>query len=374
MNTNKSAIETLIQNKPFMLNTEQKKTAFRQAMKEAFQHHIDNNPLFAKYCTKKGLDIKNFPKNLEDLPYIPVKLFKSNLIASVNEKDIKKRLHSSATSGVPSTVALDQITSKRQALVSSKVISEYIGNHRRPFLILDEDPRESTSQDINARLAATTGFLLFSSDTDYLLQPNAKTLTIDKEKLQDKFKHYETTQEEVCIFGFTYILYHHVIRPLKEMGISFKLPPSTKICHIGGWKKLENQKVSKEIFLEDIHQVLSIPKENIIDFYGFTEQMGLVYANTGNTPKSVHNYAEVIIRDIQTLKPAKLGEEGFIQILTPVPHSYPGISVLTEDIGKIVDNGPDENGRPGNRFEIIGRAKKAEARGCGDIMSEYVDE
>ena len=59
-------------------------------------------------------------------------------------------------------------------------------------------------------------------------------------------------------------------------------------------------------------------------------------------------------------------------LLTPLPHSYPGISVLTEDVGKIVGRGYDENKRVGTQFEIIGRAKKSEARGCGDIMAEYV--
>ena len=61
-----------------------------------------------------------------------------------------------------------------------------------------------------------------------------------------------------------------------------------------------------------------------------------------------------------------------IQMLTPLPHSYPGISVLTEDVGKIVGRGIDKTGRIGTQFEIIGRAKKAETRGCGDIMAQYI--
>ena len=56
-----------------------------------------------------------------------------------------------------------------------------------------------------------------------------------------------------------------------------------------------------------------------------------------------------------------------------MPHSYPGISILTEDVGRILGHGQDTSGRLGTQFEIIGRAKKAETRGCGDIMSQYIE-
>ena len=135
---------------------------------------------------------------------------------------------------------------------------------------------------------------------------------------------------------------------------------------------MESEKVTKEQFVSDVSHVFGVKKENIFDFYGFTEQMGLLYVSVGDGPKTVSTYSEIIIRDFQTLDPVEDGKQGLIQILTPLPHSYPGISVLTEDVGKIVGRGIDKTGRIGTQFEIIGRAKKAETRGCGDIMSEYI--
>ena len=136
---------------------------------------------------------------------------------------------------------------------------------------------------------------------------------------------------------------------------------------IGGWKRLRGQGVGKAALWEAIRRTLAVPEEKIIDFYGFTEQMGLVYAGAGNEPKTASAYAEIIIRDFNTLRPAPDGREGLIQVLTPVPHSYPGISVLTDDVGRILGRGRDASGRWGTRFEIIGRAESAEPRGCGDI-------
>ena len=100
--------------------------------------------------------------------------------------------------------------------------------------------------------------------------------------------------------------------------------------------------------------------------------MGLLYVSVGDGPKTVSTYSEIIIRDFQTLDPVEDGKQGLIQILTPLPHSYPGISVLTEDVGRIVGRGIDTKGRAGTQFEMIGRARKAETRGCGDIMAEYI--
>ena len=269
-------------------------------------------------------------------------------------------------------IGIDSVTSKRQTVASAKVMSDYLGDRRRPFLILDEDPLISNSNEIPARSAATRGFLILASEPKYLLNNNNGQLSFNIDDFKKLVEHQNNRKREVCIFGFTYVLYHHVIKEMIKKNIQLKLPENSKIAHIGGWKKLESEKVTKKQFVSDVSQVFGVLKKNIFDFYGFTEQMGLLYVSVGDGPKTVSTYSEIIIRDFQTLDPVEDGKQGLIQILTPLPHSYPGISVLTEDVGKIVGRGIDKTGRIGTQFEIIGRAKKAEARGCGDIMAEYI--
>ena len=65
-----------------------------------------------------------------------------------------------------------------------------------------------------------------------------------------------------------------------------------------------------------------------------------------------------MIRNTDTLEIEEIGKSGFIQLLSPIPHSYPGISLLSDDIGKImgVDNCPC--GRKGNTFNL----KKGQSR------------
>jgi len=72
------------------------------------------------------------------------------------------------------------------------------------------------------------------------------------------------------------------------------------------------------------------------------------------------------------LSPLPDGQEGLLEFVTPLPYSYPGIAVLTDDVGVVTTRDAEVDGWHGTRFQILGRAKKAEVRGCGDIMGEKV--
>jgi hypothetical protein len=79
------------------------------------------------------------------------------------------------------------------------------------------------------------------------------------------------------------------------------------------------------------------------------------------------NFADIIIRDPLTWKAAPVGREGVIQVLSALPHSYPGHSILTEDLG-VIDGIDDSTcGRLGKRFRVLGRVAKSELRGCSDV-------
>ena len=63
----------------------------------------------------------------------------------------------------------------------------------------------------------------------------------------------------------------------------------------------------------------------------------------------------------------KEGQKGFVQLLSLIPTSYPGHSILTEDIGEIVKDQKCNCYGTGTRFLIHGRLKNAELRGCSNI-------
>ena len=132
----------------------------------------------------------------------------------------------------------------------------------------------------------------------------------------------------MVVFGFTYMLYAQVVQPLLDKGITFSLPKGSKIIHIGGWKKLESEKISKDQFNKSMAQLFSIDASDVIDIYGFTEQMGLNYPDCKCGWKHTPLYSEVIVRNPATRAVMPDGQEGILEFLSPIPHSYPGNVVL----------------------------------------------
>ena len=312
---------------------------------------------------------------MTELPWLPVQAFKENaaLLRSVDAAQITVRLNSSATSGVPSSVDIDRVTAKRQVRALAAVITEVLGPKRRPFLVLDTDPRTMSGQGLGARGAAVRGFLNLAREAAYFMEAGpGGMLTLKADELAAALERAAAGGEPVAVFGFTFVLFAHALQPMLRAGRAFRLPAGSHVIHIGGWKKLADQQVSKAEFNAMAERVFGVPPSHVADFYGFTEQMGVNYPDGPDGLKCAPAFAEVIVRDPSTFKPLPDGREGLLEFVTPLPWSYPGIAVLTDDVGIVTSRDSTVGGWHGTRFQVLGRAQKAEVRGCGDIMSEKV--
>lgn len=342
---------------------------FMEALQEELIFHYEHNDMYRQFCQRKGFNPHQEIISLEDIPPVAVSVFKDLgfKLGSVPKEELSLTLQSSATSGVPSTVVLDKVTSKRQAKAMVKVISAFIGNERKPFLIMDIDPRSADRRLLGARFAAVTGYLKFASKTGFFLKAKEGVSYFDIDGIK-QFVSELPQGQPVVVFGFTYILYQNVLKTIQKSGEKIQLPKGSKIIHIGGWKKLESEKVEKSLFNQQLSEAFGIEPVDVIDIYGFTEQMGINYPDCACGCKHESSYVRVIVRDPVTREVLPDGKEGMLEFITPIPHSYPGNVVLTDDIG-VIEPEPCPCGRSGKRFRIVGRMKKAEVRGCGDILS-----
>ena len=364
--------EELLRREPYRYQAEEKLPDgdFYRALVEELCFHYDANEAYRRFCDNKGFDPHTFSGALELIPPVHVSVFKDlgETLGSVPKEEIKLKLQSSATSGIPSTIPVDKVTSKRQARAMIKVISDFIGNERKPFLIMDVNPAEGFRKQLGARYAAVSGYINFASQAAYFLKIDENMQYYFDVDGIERFTSGLKDNEAAVIFGFTYILYSHVIRPLYESGQTYHLPAGSKMLHIGGWKKLEDEKIGRDEFNYKAAKVFGLAPDDVIDVYGFTEQMGLNYPDCPCGCKHAPLYSQVIVRDIVTKGVCPPGTEGLLEFLSPIPHSYPGNAVLTDDIG-VIEKGPCPYGRSGIRFRVLGRLKKAEIRGCGDILS-----
>lgn len=347
---------------------------FLAAMTQEMRHHFQHCPPFRRYCERRGVHFDQPLSDLASLPWLPVHAFKllGGRLLSVSPEEVRVKLQSSGTSGIPSTVLIDRLTAKRQTRAMSLSISEAIGSRRRPFLFMDVDPKTHLAH-LKARGAAVLGYLNYASEAVFCLEPEGEGgFTLNHDLVLASLEKWQTSLTPPVIFGFTYIFYQAVLLPLHQKGLRFLFPDGSQVLHIGGWKKLHDCAVSPEKFKSMIFDVLGIEPRGVVDVYGFTEQMGVNYPDCVAGVKHPPAVAEVIVRDPQTLEPVADGVVGVLQFLTPIPHSYPGNSVLTDDMGRILGRDRCSCGREGVRFEITGRMAKAEVRGCGDVMEMRV--
>ena len=168
--------DDLLKFPPYSIPEIEKRSLFKDALREAFYHHFDSCEPYRKFCEKAGLSIPLEDFDLTDLPYLPTDIFKKMRLSSVEESTVVRTLQSSGTSGsTPSTVVIDNITRKRQVKTLMWLLSDFLGKERRPFVIIDVDPSMASVQQhiITARTAAIRGFLPAASSAAYCMSVDA---------------------------------------------------------------------------------------------------------------------------------------------------------------------------------------------------------
>ena len=296
-------------------------------------------------------------EELTKIPYLPVGLFKKSRLLSIPDEEVFKVLTSSGTtSDNVSRIYLDRETARRQTLALSRIMTHVLGQRRLPMIIVDSKDLIKNPRTFSARGAGVLGMMSFGRKHFYALNEN---MELDKDGIESFLN--ENGQDPFLIFGFTFMLWKYFLLRFGEAG-----PDLSKgiLFHSGGWKKLQEDAVDNKTFKRKFKQVTDL--ERIYNFYGMVEQVGSVFLEGEDGFLFAPNFADIIIRDPRTWEEAPIGRPGIIQVLSLLPLSYPGHSLLTEDIGVLhgVDDAPC--GRKGKYFSVIGRVPRAELRGCSD--------
>jgi len=328
---------------------------FVKAIKSLMAHHKRNCQEYKKFIDKIFL-IKKI-KKINNFPFLPVQIFKLHELKSIKDKEIFKKLSSSGTtSQLKSNIFLDKKNSENQIKVLNKILSQKFSKIRCPMLIIDRDPSKTNRSEFSASIAAIYGFSLIATKKFYLLKDNFE---INFDVLNEFIKTY--SQSKFYIFGFTSSIYQHLYQKLNKSNYNFS---NGVLIHGGGWKKLDNLKISNKIFKELLNKTFKI--KDISNYYGLVEQTGSIFFECPYGYFVSTIFSDVIIRG-KNFEPLEPGKKGLIQLLSVLPSSYPGHSIITEDIGSVVKlNFKCKCGLNGKHFLVHGRAKEAELRGCSD--------
>ena len=309
-------------------------------IEELTEHHLKGCKEYRKMVATRFKGSK-----AEDI-FIHCNIFKESLLVTERNSDMIEYA-SSGTSGKPSKIAFTRQDAVEQQRLLMRTIKPFLTTTDQRLFVELENKNDSN----NARRAAGRGFAL--------LGKKRIKITPDQDGIENAINICNDKQLSMILFGFTFEIYE-----LLERLESRKLTVNKGIdlIHGGGWKKLERQSVSNKKFNETAKE--KIRNINIINYYGMVEQLGLIYPSCSEGYFHVPQEASIIIRNEEGER-AVDGVPGMIQSISLLPKSYPGHSILTEDIGRIIP-GECECGRKTTRFEFIRRLKKTEARGCSD--------
>jgi hypothetical protein len=154
----------------------------------------------------------------------------------------------------------------------------------------------------------------------------------------------------------------HLIDLLTAKGISHRLPVGSRIMETGGYKGRSREVPKSELHLQ-LSERLGVPSSHIVCEYGMSEISSQAYdLVAGESPKASRTFRFPPWTRVRIVSPesgheVSIGEIGLIQIFD-LANVRSVMAIQTEDLGIRRNDG----------FELIGRARTSEPRGCS-LMS-----
>ena len=344
---------------PYTLGGKAKAEKMLAGLNDLTQHHYSCCDGYHRILD--GIwDGRREAEHVKDVPFLPVSLFKTQYLKSIADTDVRLTLTSSGTTGqAVSRIAVNSETSTIQQRALAHSLSHMLGKKRLPMLVIDTSEVFKNPQLMSARGAGVLGIMRYGHHHAFALNADMEP---DFKAVRQFLAEYG--DEPFFMFGFTFMVWVNFYEKFKDAGLNLE---NAVLIHSGGWKKMVEQAVDNAKFRASMAKSFRLTR--IFNFYGMVEQLGSLFVEGPEGLLYPPNYSDVIIRCPNSWEPLPNGEEGIIQVLSLIPRSYPGHSLLTEDWGVIEAEDPGTDGYMGKGLRIIGRVAKAELRGCSDVIA-----
>jgi phenylacetate-coenzyme A ligase PaaK-like adenylate-forming protein len=361
-------IDLLLNSNPFEFSDESS-AKFLASLRETALKHYHGNTFFKSLWDRQGIhphDIKT-EQDLTRMPMAMVNIFKEQELLSCPKSEIKLTLGSSGTGGQRSLMHLDQGSLDRVKKLAFRIHQELgiTSNKKYNYLCFTYDPK--VANDLGT---AFTDELLTSftgvNEVFYAIQYNEEKadFELNEKAVVEKLIEFSKSNLPLRILGFPAFLYKIIM----DHNIHLQLPVDSWLQTGGGWKNQSDQEISKEKFRSLIEKRLGIPQSHIRDLFGMVEH-GIPYVDCDKGYLRVPNYSRVFIRDPKTLEVLPYGEVGLIQFICTYNTSYPSMSLLTTDWGRLLQS---QDSLGADLLEIMGRAGSNKHKGCAIKAAEML--
>lgn len=217
----------------------------------------------------------------------------------------------------------------------------------------------------------------FSARGGFVLDITKMLKMIEKVLDNGSYKNMEISK---IIFGGSPLLMNNMFenRLLKEDKFYDLKDIGFAGCGGGGWDGVKGEakmdSVNKSKFIGYFEKIFNIKPENIADIYAFTESPTLFGAHWSEKYQDFLYHcpdtSRIIARDIKSLQPVNIGQEGLLEVITPYGvNGAVNQAMLVDDIVELVsvDKCP-ECGYQGATFRVLGRLKSLKGESCSSLI------
>lgn len=331
-----------------------------------FALQFGNIEPYRRFCLKRQVSPENI-SSWREVPAVPTEAFKHLNFFCFGEREVTRVF---STSG---TTQGDQRGKSHFDQVGLEIMREAILQNARCYLFPDSLRSRIL---VLAPSPAQVPQMIMAYGMSILIEewgmPGSEFF-IDLERggfqLEAFVQALHEAQSEdtpVAVLGGT-TGFANFFRHCQENGLSFMLPSGSRSLDAGGYKGM-TQEIPKDEFLACFPKYLGIPQEYSVNLLGMTELGSQLYDNVLHnrvqgivSPRHKINppWTRTIVVDPTTLEQKPLGEVGLLRHYD-LTNRERVLAIQTDDLGREVEGG----------FEVLGRAREGEARGCSITIDE----
>jgi len=334
---------------------------FNQLAQSLFAFQFEQVPVYRNLCLAGGVT----PDRILDwtqIPVVPMAAFKEFELTSLPPAQRTRVFHSSGTThDTPSRNFHDDASLRLYEASLLPWFRRHLlaGSDSPPGLLaLTPGPAAAPHSSLvhmfeTVRRHAVGSLFHFSGMVD-----SASAWHLNPDPIWQTLQHSVESGKPLAVLG-TAFSFVHLIELLETRGTALKLPPGSRVMETGGYKG-RSRSLPREQLHERIGERLGVPASWMVCEYGMSELSSQAYDHiAGSGDRSVQRtfrfppWARARIVSPETGREVALDETGLIQVFD-LANVRSLMAIQTDDLGVRRHDG----------FDLLGRAVRAEARGC----------
>ena len=336
---------------------------FNNLAPRTFEFQYNHIPLYQLYCQRRGITPQEL-SSWDQIPPLPTDVFKSTELFTLPSHIVRTFMTSGTT--MPNErgrVHYDEGGLRLMDATIFAAASAFLVPDGVKTLILIIAPPPNIAPHM---------VMAYGMDRlkDYFGLPQSHFL-VGREGFQvkDLVNELQTSEEKgipvtICGGSFGFVNFFDYCRRKR---LKFQLPRGSRCLDAGGFKG-KSREVGRGEFLDYCEEFLMITQDFCINLLGMTEIASQFYDNTlrnftrgVDAPSFKVNppWTRTLVVNPETLEPLPPGEIGLLRHFDLANRGHI-CAIQTDDIGRMVEGG----------FEIYGKARENEAKGCSLTIDE----